>query len=165
MSHWPTVLVLHIATWLHRQPAADPGGPSEYLQPARRLEEASRLCSENVLCPLHLHCRYKHFAFIATTITITAKREGCDGGGGSVNSAGTEKSLRGKSVRTGDGERVQHLLFAKPCLLFYVHFTRFSSAPLFTLTPLRATPLLVFLWLLRHLRRFMPRLAGENICK
>lgn len=33
-------------------------------------------------------------------------------------------------------ERVQHLLFAKPCLLFYVHFTRFSSAPLFTLSPL-----------------------------
>lgn len=33
-------------------------------------------------------------------------------------------------------ERVQHLLFAKPCLLFYVHFTRFSSAPLFTLPPL-----------------------------
>lgn len=81
MSHWPTVLALHIATWLHRQPAADPGGPSEYLQPARRLEEASRLCSENVLCPLHLHCRYKHFAFIATTITITAEREGCEGRG------------------------------------------------------------------------------------
>lgn len=31
--------------------------------------------------------------------------------------------------RWRERERVQHLLFAKPCLLFYVHFTRFSSAP------------------------------------
>lgn len=137
MSHWPTVLALHIATWLHRQPAADPGGPSEYFQPARRLEEASRLCSENVLYPLHLHCRYKHFAFIATTITITAKREGCEGGG-SVNSAGTEKSLRGKRVRTGDGARERESATFIVCKALFIILRAFHSVlfcPLFTLSP------------------------------
>lgn len=143
VSHWPTVLALHIATWLHRQPAADPAGPSEYLQPARTLEEASRLCSENVLCPLHLHCRYKHFAFIATTITITTEGEGC-AGGGSVNSAGTEKSLRGQRVRTGDGEREKERecnIYCLQSLVYYFTCISLGSLlPLFTLPP---TPLVL----------------------
>lgn len=136
VSHWPTVLALHIGTWLHRQPAADPGGPSEYLQPARRLEEASRLCSENVLCPLHLHCRYKHFAFIATTITITAEREGCEGRG--VRTLLAQKNLCVAREWEREMERERECnIYCLQSLVYYFTCISLGSLlpPLYTLPP------------------------------
>lgn len=97
---------------------------------------------ENVLCPLHLHCKLQAFPIYRNNNNNKWVGEGGSKRAGvwGVNSAGTEKSLRGQGgqrERERERERVQHLLFAKPCLLFYVHFTRFSLHP-------AAPPLLLF---------------------
>lgn len=64
------------------------------------------------------------------------------GRGGGVNSAGTEKSLRGQRVRTGDGERERECnIYCLQSLVYYFTCISLGSLlPLFTLPP---TPLVL----------------------